>query len=68
MIEKREIIGKIGILGPIRMDYRTQIQNVKLTSNNLKLAIDKMLRWDGEDDKDLENTEENLETEGNEKK
>lgn len=41
---KREIIGKIGILGPIRMDYRTQIQNVKLTSNNLKLAIDKMLR------------------------
>ncbi|WP_455257784.1 heat-inducible transcriptional repressor HrcA [Peptoniphilus asaccharolyticus] len=42
--KNRELIGKVGILGPIRMDYRSQIQNVKIIRDNLKLAIDNMLR------------------------
>lgn len=38
---KKEMSIKLGILGPMRMDYKNQIQTVKMVSNNLELALKK---------------------------
>ncbi|WP_036728546.1 MULTISPECIES: heat-inducible transcriptional repressor HrcA [Peptoniphilus] len=41
---KNQRIGQIGIIGPIRMDYRKHIKTVKLFRDNLSYVIDKIVR------------------------
>lgn len=43
---KNRQIGQIGILGPMRMNYKKNIENVKIFSDNLAFAIDEIVGWE----------------------